>query len=228
MVHLAATAVEREDCSGNGAESEPDRKPASHVGRVMNPHMDATHSDESAQSKECNLRRCRRFLSQQNASDHCRAGVSARETRGKRNAKAVGTRLLDNRAFALELRLDDAIDDDGLCGQDRSEAPGGAGIFFGLEAAEKREKNPDESEIAEFGQRINDSVGGFFAAKTIEELVDLVVKAIDSAQMMRRFVVVVREGELRVIGCQLFDSGVDEVLGWQRFGLVGARHRWQC
>jgi len=33
-----------------------------------------------------------------------------------------------------------------------------------------------------------------------------------------------REGELRVIGCQLFDGGVDEVLGWQRFGLVGARH----
>jgi hypothetical protein len=136
----------------------------------------------------------------------------------------VGARFLDNWSLTLELRLDDAIDDDGLDSEDRSEAPGGAGIFFGLEATEKREKHPDESEIAEFGQRIDDSVGGLGAAKTIEELVDLVVKAIDSAQLMRRFVVIIREGEVRVVGCQLFDGGVDEVLWWQRFGLVGARH----
>ena len=135
---------------------------------------------------------------------------------------------MDDRTLTLELRLDDAVDDDGLGGQDRCEAPGGAGVFFGLEATEKREKYPDESEVAEFGQRINDSVGGFGAAKTIEEFVDLVVEAIDSAQLMRRFVVVVRKREIRVVGCQLFDGGVDEVLGWQRFGLVGALHGWQC
>ena len=135
---------------------------------------------------------------------------------------------MNDRTLTLELRLDDAVDDDGLGGQDRCEAPGGAGVFFGLEATEKREKYPDESEVAEFGQRINDSVGGFGAAKTIEEFVDLVVKAIDSAQLMRRFVVVVRKAEIRVIGCQLFDGGVDEVLWWQRFGLVGALHGCQC
>ncbi len=221
---LAATAIQREDSSGNGAESEPDRKPASHVRRVMNANMDATHSDKSPEAEDCNLRRGRRFLGQQNASDHRGAGVSAWEARRKRNAKAVGARFLNDRTLTLELRLDDAIDDDGLCGQDRSEAPGGSSIFFGLEATEKREKYPDESEVAEFGERINDSVGGFGAAETIEELVDLVVKAIDSAQLMRRFVVVVREGEVRVIGCELFDGGVDEVLWWQRFSLVGARH----
>jgi hypothetical protein len=27
-----------------------------------------------------------------------------------------------------------------------------------------------------------------------------------------------------VIGCELFDGSVDEVLWWQRFSLVGARH----
>ena len=63
----------------------------------------------------------------------------------------MGPGFLDNRTFALELRLDDPIDDDGLCCQDRGEAPGGAGIFFGFEASEKREKYPDESEVAEFG-----------------------------------------------------------------------------
>ncbi len=221
---LAATAIQREDSSGNGAESEPDRKPASHVRRVMNANMDATHSDKSPEAEDCNLRRGRRFLGQQNPGNHRGAGVSAWEARRKRNAKAVGSGFLNDRTLTLELRLDDAIDDDGLCGQDRSEAPGGASIFFGLEATEKREKYPDESEVAEFGQRINDSVGGFGAAETIEELVDLVVKAIDSAQLMRRFVVVVREGEVRVIGCELFDGSVDEVLWWQRFSLVGARH----
>ena len=54
--HLSATAVEREDSSGNDAESEPDGKPASHVRRVMNAHVDAAHGDESPEAEDRDLR----------------------------------------------------------------------------------------------------------------------------------------------------------------------------
>jgi len=120
---------------------------------------------------------------------------------------------LDDWTLSLELGLNDAVDDDRFSGEDRSETPCRARIFFGFESTEKRKENPDESKVAQFCERINDSIGGLRSAKAIEELIDTVIEAINRAQLVRRIKFMMRQMQARMLRRQLLDSGVDDSFG---------------
>ena len=94
---------------------------------------------------------------------------------------------MDDGSLTLELRFYDPVDDDRLGGEYCHEAPCRPTILFGAKSADKGEQHPDQSEVAKFGERIDDAISGLGTAETIEEFIDTFVEAIDHAQFVGRF-----------------------------------------
>ena len=94
---------------------------------------------------------------------------------------------MDDGSLTLELRFYDPVDDDRLGGEHCHEAPCRPTVLFGAKSADKSEQHPDQSEVAKFGERIDDAISGLGAAETIEEFIDAFVEAIDHAQFVGRF-----------------------------------------
>ena len=91
----------------------------------------------------------------------------------------MGSGLLDHRAFPLEPGLDDAVDHDGLSGERGGETPCGALVLSRSKTAHERQQHPDQTEVAEFGEGIEDPIGGFGAAEAVEPAVDHRIEPID-------------------------------------------------
>lgn len=136
----------------------------------------------------------------------------------------MGSWFLDDWAFALELSLDETIDDDGFRSKKGSETPRCTSVFFGSKSTKECEQYPNQPEVAEFGERIDDPVSGLSPTETIEEFIDALVESIDRAEFMGWIEFVMGKMKTGVIGRQLLDGGVDHALGGQRVGLVGGRH----
>ena len=113
--------------------------------------------------------------------------MSAGEAGRKWNTEAVRSRFLNNGTLTIELCFYDPIDDDRFGGEYRHEAPRGPTVFFGAKSANEREQYPNQSEVTEFGQVIDDAISGLGAAETIEEFIDAFIEPVDHAQLWGRF-----------------------------------------
>jgi hypothetical protein len=176
--------IERPECPGDGTESDTDRKAAGHIRGVMDLHVHAAEGDKATEAEDRRLQGATRFLGEEYAGDHGRAGVTTRETSGERDAHLVGARFLNDGSFAFELALDYPIDDHRLDAEGCCEAPCGTRIFLGPETAGEGQQHPDQTEVAELGEGVHDPVGRFGAANLVEPAVDKIVEAGDGAENM--------------------------------------------
>jgi len=187
-VEHSAVAVERPQFAGHGAEGEAHGDTADDIGGMVNAHMDPTDRYESTEAEQSDLGWLARALAEEDPGDHGRARMTARETGGERDAHLVWPWFLYNGSFPLEAGLDDSVDEHGLGGQCRSESPCGSLILFGSQPTKECQQHPDESEVAEFGQGIENPISWFGAPEAIEPSIDNGIEAIDGGMVDDRLV----------------------------------------
>ena len=99
----SATAVQRPDFAGHGAEHESHSDAAHHIGGVVDADMDSTGGDEPAESEQSDFGGPAGALTEQDAGDHGGARMTAREAGREWDAHLVRTRFLHHGTLALEL-----------------------------------------------------------------------------------------------------------------------------
>ena len=160
-------------------------------------------------------------LGEEEPGDHGAAGVPAGEAGGERHPQLVRAILLYDRPFTLELALHRPVDHDGLEGEGGGEAQGRPGMVVGPEALGPADEHPDQAEVAQLGEGVEDAVGGLGAPDVVEPAVDHVVEALDRRELVGRLDGVVGEGDRGVVLLEGLERRVDDAFGRQRLGGVG-------
>ena len=194
----------------------------------MDADVDPAQGDHATQSEQSDLGRGRGSLGEEHASDHRRARMAAGETRREWDAQSVGSGFLDDGPLAFESGLDQSVDDDRFGGEDCGEPPGGACVLLGAQSAHECQEDPQQAEVTEFGERIDDSIGGLGATDAIEESVDALVEAVDRIEGVGWIEFVMRQMQAGVVGGQAFDGGIEGTFGGKGIGLVDARPGGRC
>ena len=113
------------------------------------------------------------------------------------------------------------VDHDRLEGEGGGEAQGGPGVVVGPEALGPADEHPDQAEVAELGEGVEDAVGRLGAPDAVEPAVDHVVEALDRRELVGRLDGVVGEGDRGVVLLEGLERRVDDAFGRQRLGGVG-------
>ena len=98
----------------------------------------------------------------------------------------MGAFTVEHRPLPLEESLHEPVHEHGLGGHHPEEADAAIEVAVGAWGLRRADEEPDETEVTELGDRVDDAVERLAAAEVVEQGVHLVVEPADGGQRLGR------------------------------------------